>query len=112
MSVRVNSPPTVSLAPPPAVVQPNKTVTLSAQATDADGTVANVEFFDGATDLGPGVLANGAYALNWTGAAVGAQLGHRRRDRQRRGAGDVGGGGVPRERPARRRGRSRRRRAR
>ncbi len=47
-----NVPPTVSLSASPTSANVGQSVTLTATATDSDGTVAKVEFFDGATKLG------------------------------------------------------------
>ena len=47
-------------------------VTVSATATDADGTVASVAFFNGSTSLGNGVLAAGVYSLTFTPSALGS----------------------------------------
>jgi hypothetical protein len=49
-----NSPPQVTLTEPAgtAAFASNVSINLSATATDADGSVAKVEFFDGATKLG------------------------------------------------------------
>jgi glucose/arabinose dehydrogenase len=46
-------------------------VTLSASASDSDGTVARVEFFDGATSIGIDTTA--PYSLSWTPASSGAR---------------------------------------
>ena len=83
VSLRVDAPPVVSVTGPAplAVFQPGAPLALTAAATDADGTVANVEFFDGATDLGPAVLANGAYRAELDGRRGRHPLGHRRRHR-------------------------------
>ena len=73
VSARVDVPPAVAVTAPAtgAVTQPGASLTLSAQASDADGTVSGVEFFDGAKDLGPGVLSNGSFSLAWSNAAAG-----------------------------------------
>jgi glucose/arabinose dehydrogenase len=49
-----NSPPSVSITSPTngAAFTTPASVTIAADANDADGTVTNVEFFDGATSLG------------------------------------------------------------
>jgi hypothetical protein len=44
-------------------------VTLAATATDADGTVAKVEFFNGSTKLGEDTTA--PYDFTWSGVAAG-----------------------------------------
>ncbi len=59
-SVSVNVPanvlPTITLDDPVAGTNAPAALTLTASAADSDGTVAKVEFFDGATLLGAGVL--------------------------------------------------------
>jgi glucose/arabinose dehydrogenase len=64
-----NVPPTVTLAAP-ATGASGVAVALSATAADADGTVALVEFFDGATKLGED--ASSPYAFTWTPTSTGA----------------------------------------
>ncbi len=44
-----NTAPTVSLTASPATVQVNTATTLTANASDTDGTIAKVEFYNGAT---------------------------------------------------------------
>jgi|GEM_PF-1178544 len=65
------SPPTVSLASPPNNTSfiAGSTVTLSASAADADGSVSKVEFFQGAVKLGEDTTAPYSYA--WTNVAAG-----------------------------------------
>jgi hypothetical protein len=62
-SIRVNAPPTISLAAscvaPCAVLA---TVNLAAVPTDADGTISKVEFFDGSTLLGTATSPPWAYS--------------------------------------------------
>lgn len=63
--------PTVALTAPASgssVIFPTA-ITLTADAADADGSVAKVEFFNGATKLGEDLTA--PYAYTWNGAAVG-----------------------------------------
>jgi glucose/arabinose dehydrogenase len=61
-----NVPPTVAITAPlnNASIVVNTTTTITADASDADGTVATVQFFDGATLLG----ADGSspYSISWT----------------------------------------------
>jgi glucose/arabinose dehydrogenase len=68
-----NTPPTVSLTSPAnggsAVV--NTPVTLSAAATDSDGSVAGVQFFDGATAIGSD--NSSPYGLSWTPVTAGVR---------------------------------------
>lgn len=64
-----NKAPTVSLTAP-ASATIGTAVTLGATATDADGTVGKVEFFDGATLIGTD--ASSPYSLTWMPTTVGA----------------------------------------
>ena len=67
-----NVPPTVSLGAPLAnasFVQ-GTAITLAASAADSDGTVARVEFYDGAGLIGSASAA--PFSMSWTGAATGA----------------------------------------
>lgn len=75
-SVETNPPPSVSLTSPAegTIVLAGSPVALGATATDlaigsAPGSVAQVEFFEGANSLG--VDADAPYALSWTPAAAG-----------------------------------------
>jgi len=45
-------------------------VTVSATASDADGAVAKVEFFDGATLVG--TAASASYCFTWANVAAGS----------------------------------------
>ncbi len=70
-----NQAPTVSLVSPTnnaSFAQP-ATINLQAQASDADGSVVKVEFFQGSTKLGEDatVDANGLYNFTWSNAAAG-----------------------------------------
>ena len=66
-----NAPPAVSLTAPAAgaTFYAPATVNLAASASDPDGTVTKVEFFNGATKLGEDLTAPYAYA--WSGVGVG-----------------------------------------
>jgi Galactose oxidase-like, Early set domain/Bacterial Ig domain/Glyoxal oxidase N-terminus len=66
-----NQPPAVTLTQPPngATFTAPATVSLAATASDADGTVAKVEFFNGTTKLGEDTTA--PYAFTWTGVGPG-----------------------------------------
>ena len=70
-----NVPPVISWVIPTnnsTFIQP-KTITLTASATDADGTVTNVAFFNGTTLLGNVASGVGSqYSLTWNNAAVGS----------------------------------------
>jgi hypothetical protein len=65
-------PPTVSLTAPAnnATFCSGTAITLTATATDADGTISKVEFFDGTTLIT--TLTASPYTYNWTNAATGA----------------------------------------
>jgi glucose/arabinose dehydrogenase len=67
-----NSPPTVALTAPAngATGTTGTPINLTATATDADGSVAKVEFYDGSTKLGEDTSS--PYALSWTPTATGA----------------------------------------
>ncbi|WP_081428666.1 glycosyl hydrolase family 8 [Cytophaga hutchinsonii] len=67
----VNAAPTVSLTAPSnnAAFNAPASVTLTANAADADGTIAKVEFFNGSTLLNTD--ASAPYSFNWTNVAAG-----------------------------------------
>ncbi|MCB2408848.1 glycosyl hydrolase [Hymenobacter lucidus] len=66
-----NTPPTVSLTSPTnnASFTAPATITITANAADANGMVSKVEFFQGSTKLGEDLTA--PYAYSWSGVAVG-----------------------------------------
>jgi regulation of enolase protein 1 (concanavalin A-like superfamily) len=66
-----NEPPSVALTAPTngASFEASASLTLTANATDADGTIAKVEFFTGAAKLGE--VTSSPYALTWNNAGVG-----------------------------------------
>jgi (2Fe-2S) ferredoxin len=67
-----NHPPTVALVAPvagSAYTAPAR-VDLAAIATDTDGTIAKVEFFDGASKIGEALAA--PFSMSWTGVAAGS----------------------------------------
>ena len=66
-----NTPPTVSITSPAtnASFTAPATITLQATASDADGNVAKVEFFNGSTSLG--ALTATPYSLTWSNVAAG-----------------------------------------
>lgn len=75
ISVRVdpyNLPPTVTLQAPAngAKIVAGAPITLSATATDADGSIAKVEFYQGTTKLGESSVT--PYQFTWGGAAPGS----------------------------------------
>jgi RHS repeat-associated protein len=67
----VNAPPVVSLTTPAnnSVSATPAPITLTASATDSDGTITKVDFYNGATLLGTATTS--PYSYNWTGVAVG-----------------------------------------
>jgi hypothetical protein len=74
-SFLTNAPPVISWVVPAnnsTFIQP-KTITLTASATDADGTVTNVAFFNGSILLGNVTSCTGnQYSLTWSNASVGS----------------------------------------
>ncbi|EUJ10021.1 cytochrome c peroxidase [Methylophilaceae bacterium 11] len=66
------SPPTVTLTAPTAgmSVGQGAAITVSANATDSDGTVTQVAFYDDATLIATDTTA--PYSISWTNAAVGS----------------------------------------
>ena len=71
VSVQGDSLPGVTLTQPPdgATFTAPATVNLAATASDADGTVAKVEFFNGAAKLGEDTTA--PYSFSWSSVAAG-----------------------------------------
>jgi hypothetical protein len=66
----VNVPPTVAItAPGPAASLPAGDITITATAADTDGSIATVEFYNGATYLGDDATA--PYAFTWHDVADG-----------------------------------------
>jgi len=72
VNVTVNALPTVAITSPSANASYNApaTITITADATDADGSVAKVEFFNGETKLGEATTA--PYSFDWTNVASGS----------------------------------------
>ena len=72
VTVRGNVSPTAALTQPAngATFTAPATVGIAANATDGDGTVAKVEFFNGSNKLGEDTTA--PYTYNWTGVPVGS----------------------------------------
>ncbi|HEU0009956.1 MAG TPA: Ig-like domain-containing protein [Verrucomicrobiae bacterium] len=70
--VGANLPPTVSLTTPTnnTVLLAPATITLRAEASDSDGSVAKVEFFNGATWLGE--VAGSPYEFHWSNVPLGS----------------------------------------
>jgi len=71
VSVRVNAAPVVAITAPAnnAVYQAPASITLGAQASDADGAIARVDFYQGASLIGGASAA--PYSINWTNVAAG-----------------------------------------
>ncbi|MBC7390549.1 MAG: endo-1,4-beta-xylanase [Opitutaceae bacterium] len=67
-----STPPTVSFTSPAdnSSFTQGTAITLTATATDADGTVASVKFYDGTTLLISDIAT--PYTYNWTGATLGS----------------------------------------
>jgi len=70
IGVAINTAPVVALTGTPATGTTGAAITLAATATDSDGSVAKVEFFDGSTKLGED--ASSPYTLAWTPTTTGA----------------------------------------
>ncbi len=70
--VGTNGLPVVSLLPRSTPAPPSVALQLAAQASDPDGSVARVEFYDGSTFLGQTLTPTaGAYSFDWTPTTVG-----------------------------------------
>jgi hypothetical protein len=67
-----NIPPTVNITSPSngAAFTQGSSITITASASDNDGTVSKVEFYNGNTKLGEDLTS--PYTYNWTNAAVGS----------------------------------------
>lgn len=66
----VNIPPKVAIVSPPdgAVFPPGSNIVLRASVSDADGSVARVEFFEGATSLG--IVTSAPFNFTWNTSIV------------------------------------------
>jgi hypothetical protein len=71
IEVSINLPPEVLLVQPTSGSQffEPATITLLANASDSDGTIAQVEFFEGTTSLG--VVTEAPFAVDWAAVAAG-----------------------------------------
>jgi hypothetical protein len=69
----VNEPPTVGISSPSsgATFIAPATIAIAATATDRDGTISRVEFFDGATKLGEDTNGSDGWSLIWPNVALG-----------------------------------------
>src|SRR6185295_17085544 len=67
-----NNPPTVSVTAPAngATFVQGQNITVSASASDSDGSVTSVQFFDGATPIGTDTTS--PYSITWSGAGLGS----------------------------------------
>jgi hypothetical protein len=72
ITLNIGSPPSVALSAPAsgATFSAPATISLAATASDADGTIAKVEFFQGTTLLGTDTTA--PYAMTWSNVAAGS----------------------------------------
>lgn len=72
VTVNASMPPTVSITAPAtgATFDAPATISITADASDGDGTVSKVEFFNGATKLGEDISS--PYAYEWTGVITGS----------------------------------------
>jgi hypothetical protein len=66
VSITVNNPPTVTLTAPVqgASFVAGSSITLTADASDTDGTISRVEFYQGSTLIGTATTA--PYSVNWS----------------------------------------------
>ena len=71
ISININAPPTLSLTAPAnnSSYPAPAAIALTAAASDSDGTIAKVEFYNGATLLGTATSA--PYTFNWSNVAPG-----------------------------------------
>jgi gliding motility-associated-like protein len=70
----VNTPPVVTITAPANNAQfaPGSPITVTATASDPNGTVTKVEFFDGTTKLGEDLTS--PYSFAWSNAAAGTHV--------------------------------------
>jgi hypothetical protein len=66
------APPSVSLTSPPPGVRYPGNVAFTANASDSDGTIAKVEYFNGVTKLGEATAS--PYGFTWTNVPAGTYL--------------------------------------
>ncbi|MHB9024322.1 MAG: Ig-like domain-containing protein [Armatimonadota bacterium] len=67
VNIRVNAPPTVSITSPAnnAVIIGNS-LTMTADASDSDGSISKVEFYEGANLLGTDTTSADGWSYDWT----------------------------------------------
>ena len=72
--VRANAPPTVTISNPTngATFTATGAITIRAEASDPDGSIANVEFFQGIVKLGE--TRNSPYQISWPNVLAGSYL--------------------------------------
>ena len=72
-AIAVNQPPAISIGSPSngAAFTTPATITIVANATDTDGSVAKVEFFDGAIKLGEDTDGSNGWSLVWSNVPLG-----------------------------------------
>ncbi|NDK55401.1 DUF4082 domain-containing protein [Pontibacter fetidus] len=68
-----NASPTIAITAPAnnATFVAPASVTITANATDTDGTVAKVEFYNGENKIGNGALSEEVWTFTWAGVAAG-----------------------------------------
>lgn len=67
-----NTPPTVAMYPISGTYTSPASITLTAQATDDDGTISKVEFYSGTTKIGETTTGSGDdYSFTWTNVQPG-----------------------------------------
>src|SRR4029453_6439146 len=73
LAVAVNQPPAIAISAPAngATLTSPTDIALAATATDPDGSVTKVEFFDGSTKLGEDTNATDGWSLLWSNVSVG-----------------------------------------
>ena len=74
IDVRVNAPPVIALTSPApnASLNAPASIALSAEASDFDGSIAQIEFFSGSTLIA--TLTTPPYAILWTGVPQGTYI--------------------------------------
>ncbi|GGC83390.1 hypothetical protein GCM10011396_33500 [Undibacterium terreum] len=65
----VDVPPTIHLVASPSNATAPATVALTATAADSDGSISQVEFFNGSTSLG--IVTQAPFSFNWVNVAAG-----------------------------------------
>lgn len=72
--VAANLPPMVNFNEPAnnSTYSAPAAITLTATATDSDGTIANVGFYNGDALIGAGTLTGGSYRFGWSNVAAGS----------------------------------------